>query len=452
MTAFSHHQKKQETVLSPTFRFIIPAFPYFNIYSYIKMPPLGIMSVAKSVDRMEEFKVEVIDENNYNGQLDHVRLQKERPAKYVGFYGGLTSTIPRLLEVAEIYKNNGATVIAGGNHVDVKSEETLSGSTIDIIVNGEGEITIQDLLKTIEENKELSAIDGITYKIDGKIIKTKRRPPIDNLEQIEPPDFTLLHNLPKPLKYIPLNMTRGCNHSCEFCIVKHHLGRSRSFPVKTIVKEYLKYCDMGVREFFFTDDNFAQFPEKTKQLCEEITEYRSRMKKKPELTVQVRVDSAENSELLKIMREAGVKTLCIGYESPLDEELINMKKNLTVDGQKKYTKILKKEGFYIHGMFIFGYPTFLHSKKKVEIPLKERAKKYLHFIKKNNIDTIQILLPVPIPGTKLESKLNDEGRLFPTEIVNWDKYDGNWLCFRPDKGLSPKEFQYWGNWVMKKFY
>ena len=49
----------------PVFRFVIPAYPYFNVYSYIKMPPLGIMSVAKSVDRMDEFNVEVIDENNY---------------------------------------------------------------------------------------------------------------------------------------------------------------------------------------------------------------------------------------------------------------------------------------------------------------------------------------------------------------------------------------------------
>ena len=59
------------------------------------MPPLGPVSVATCVRDYTDFDVEVIDENNYKGELDHSAIQAERPAEFVGFYGGLTSTVPR---------------------------------------------------------------------------------------------------------------------------------------------------------------------------------------------------------------------------------------------------------------------------------------------------------------------------------------------------------------------
>ncbi|TFG61580.1 MAG: hypothetical protein E4H28_08700, partial [Gemmatimonadales bacterium] len=96
---------------------ILPRFPYFNIYSSVVMPPLGAVSVATNVQKTTNIEVEIIDENNYKGPLDHEAIQRERPAQYVGFYGGLTSVVPRLFEVAKLYKSMGAVTIAGGVHI-----------------------------------------------------------------------------------------------------------------------------------------------------------------------------------------------------------------------------------------------------------------------------------------------------------------------------------------------
>jgi len=76
---------------------------------------LGPVCVASAVNEMGKWDVEVIDENNLrrhgpkslSGGADHEFLQKLRPADVVGFYGGLTSTIPRLYEVAKFYKDRG---------------------------------------------------------------------------------------------------------------------------------------------------------------------------------------------------------------------------------------------------------------------------------------------------------------------------------------------------------
>ena len=107
-------------------RIIVPAYPAFNIYSRVaaRTTALGPVCVATSADKMGGWDVEVIDENNLRrygpkapsgsagGGADHEFLQNLRPADVVGLYGGLTSTIPRLYEIARFYKNRGIPVIA----------------------------------------------------------------------------------------------------------------------------------------------------------------------------------------------------------------------------------------------------------------------------------------------------------------------------------------------------
>src|SRR5512138_3124434 len=95
-------------------RIVVPAFPAFNIYSRIarRTTALGPVCVATAVHEIEGWDVEVIDENNLGrygprspqGGADHEFLQVERPADVVGFYGGLTSTVPRLYELARFYR------------------------------------------------------------------------------------------------------------------------------------------------------------------------------------------------------------------------------------------------------------------------------------------------------------------------------------------------------------
>ncbi|MFN3467329.1 MAG: cobalamin-dependent protein, partial [Candidatus Brocadiales bacterium] len=158
------------------FRLVIPKFPYFNVYSRIKMPPRGAVSVATAVSSLNGFRVEIIDENNFSGPLDHKIIQEERPADAVGFYGGLTSTIPRLYEVASVYQGLGVPTLAGGNHINACVEEALS-SGIDVVIMGEGEYTLPEAVRAISSGEELSAVPGISFERRGQIVYTPRRAP-----------------------------------------------------------------------------------------------------------------------------------------------------------------------------------------------------------------------------------------------------------------------------------
>src|SRR5512136_2009108 len=136
-------------------RMVIPAYPAFNVYSRIARTTtaLGPVSVATTVHEMEGWDVEVIDENNYQGSAprngsglpDHKTLQKLRPADVVGFYGGLTSTIPRLYELARLYQKWGITTVAGGQHFTDENIAEALHKGIDVVVIGEGEEAIKEL-------------------------------------------------------------------------------------------------------------------------------------------------------------------------------------------------------------------------------------------------------------------------------------------------------------------
>src|SRR4030042_5984635 len=144
-------------------RIIIPAYPAFNIYSQVanRTTALGPVCVASAVNEMERWDVEVIDENNLrlygpggdSGGADHEFLQGLRPADVVGLYGGLTSTIPRLYEIARFYKDKGVITIAGGQHFIEDNIAEALNSGIDYVVIGEGEETTKELLQAFAGNQ-----------------------------------------------------------------------------------------------------------------------------------------------------------------------------------------------------------------------------------------------------------------------------------------------------------
>ena len=114
---------------------------------------------------------------------------------------------------------------------------------------------------------------------------------------------------------------------------------------------------------------------------------------------------------------------------------------------------IRRFGFYIHGMFIFGYPRGEGEQSPASgMGLAERADRYLAFIRRTRLDTIQVMKPVPLPGTDLARRLQRAGRIYPLSEVGWDKYDGNWVVFQPDPGTSAVALQEEATRIMREFY
>jgi len=437
-------------------RIIIPAYPAFNIYSQIanKTTALGPVCVASSAREMPGWDVEVIDENNLcrygpvsdSVGADHDFLQKQRPADVVGFYGGLTSTIPRLYELARFYKDKGAVTIAGGQHfVEDNITEALN-SCIDYVVIGEGEETIKELLLVIEGKCEASEIKGIAYLRNGLVISTPKRAPITDFNKLPLPDFSLVRYA--KIKIYPVERIRGCGMDCEFCTVK---GHPRYAPPERLMEQISYIMEtQDARHFFVVDDLFGQQRDETIRFCNLLESYQKKIGRRLDFTVQIRLDKAKDPQLLSAMRKAGINMVAIGFETPIEEELKAMNKHIRPEDMLALTSIYHKCGFLIHGMFIFGYP--LKEGVNFTMPVSDRIKRFRSFIRKAKIDTIQILLPTPLPGTGLRHRLLRQNRIYPLSNIGWEYYDGNFPLFEPDKPLTAEEMQFSIRKIMGKFY
>jgi radical SAM superfamily enzyme YgiQ (UPF0313 family) len=437
-------------------RIVIPAYPAFNIYSHIanKTTALGPVCVASAAREVPGWDVEVIDENNLRRYgprdgsrgADHEFLQRLRPADVVGLYGGLTSTIPRLYEIARFYKDKGSVIIAGGQHFVEDTVNEALHSDIDYVVIGEGEETIKELLRALEEGADVGEIKGIAYLNNGKVMHTARRAPITDFSKLPLPDFSLVRYA--RIDLYPVERIRGCGMDCEFCTVK---GTPRSAPVERLLEQISFLLEtQDARSFFVVDDLFGQQRAETIRFCTMLRDYQENIGKKLELAVQIRLDKARDPELLSAMRQAGITMVAIGFESPIEEELKAMNKHLRPQDMLALTKVFHQFGFLVHGMFIFGYP----SEEGVEfrMPARERIARFKKLIRSARIDTIQILLLTPLAGTKLRRRLAGKNRIYPLQLVGWEYYDGNFPLFEPDQPMTAEEMQDSIRKIMGKFY
>ena len=426
-------------------RIIDPVYPALNIYSYNarRTTPLGPVCVGSAVNEMEGWDVEIIDENNLRRYgpkadtkgADHEFLQRLRPADVVGLYGGLTSTIPRLYEIARFYKEKGVVTIAGGQHFMEENVKEALSSGIDYIVMGEGEETIKDLLRTLLGRGRIDSIKGIAYSKDGEVVYTQKREPITDFDKLPLPDFSLVRYA--RIQVYQVERIRGCGMDCEFCAVK---GRPRyASPERLLERISFLLETRDARKFFVVDDLFGQQRDATIRFCNMLRDYQRDIGRRLDLGVQIRLDKAKDTELLSAMRQAGINFIAIGFESPIEEELKAMNKRLKPEDMLKLTKTFRKFGFLIHGMFIFGYP--MTQGVDFRMPAKERVKHFRNFIAKAHLDTFQVMLPIPLPGTELRMRLERDNRIYPRQNLGWKYYDGNFMLFKPDDPMTPEEMQ-----------
>ena len=213
----------------------------------------------------------------------------------------LTPTIGKALETAEYSRGicKDATIVMGGYHPTFNYGDILEYDFVDVVIIGEGEQTLLDLTKTIEDGRPLSDVKGIAFED----VITPQRPLIKDLDSLPLP---ARHLLPMD-SYKLLNMdtkmstmitSRGCPMQCSFCSsAAMHGSKLRLRSVEKILDE-MEYIvnEMGIETIAFMDDTFTLNKRRVLELCEGI--------ENREIKVMwgctARVDSL-NQELLKKM-------------------------------------------------------------------------------------------------------------------------------------------------------
>lgn len=378
--------------------------------------PIGILYLA-TVLKNEGIEVSIFDQSVKGSSTEETIkwVRKESP-DILGFSTVTGAGQNAALIAGEVKKQTpNMTIVFGGYHATFNADRILRKYPfVDIIVRGEGEITILDLAKQLEKRRNLKNVLGITFRQKGShsIISTADRPLIENLDSLLFPDRSLLdadYHLTIAKAHIATNKftsiisSRGCPCRCRFCAcqkIARGIWRHRS--IENLVEEICDLVSQGYRQFMFVDDNFTKDRKRVIDFCRRIIKEKMDI----EWIFEGRVDSSSYYMLREVVK-AGGKIEFFGIESANQRILDYYHKNVTPEQAKRATKNARKAGMdVIVGSFVVGAPN--ETKPEIENTLK--------FAQKLSIDFPQFNVLTAFPGTNIWTELKTQG------ILNEDEY------------------------------
>jgi len=343
-------------------------------------PPLGLMYIAAYLDRLG-IKTDIIDVKVHPfTKIDRrqiikriLREVKVRHPQIVGI-PCITSEFQEVIDLSRAIKQelNDVTVAVGGTHSSLQPEDFFfENSPVDYAISGEGEITAYELAKVIIDGGKIEDVLCLTWfdKKKKRIVKTKPRSLIENLDELPFPSFDKVdmkyYTTPNPyavrgviLSSFYVLTGRGCPYNCKFCVAKHLRKTAgpgkyvRLRSAENIVDEIeILANNYSIDGFCIVDDTFGLDIKRTFEFCDEL------LSRGLELVwgCETRVDRI-SEELLKKMKKAGCLQLDFGVESGSDKVLDNVQKGITVDQIKTAFKICQKVGIRTLANMLINLP------------------------------------------------------------------------------------------------
>lgn len=400
---------------------IEPKAPGMHIFSQSLMPRLGL-PLLLTMARQRSHQCVI-----YCEDIAPINWDDVKRADMI-LISSLTSTAPRAYSLIKKIKeeiNSKATILMGGPHVTFLPEEALSNGA-DYVFRHEADDSFVSFLewwKSGRDAQKLLNIPGLSFMMANKYHHTPN-PPRVNLDTLPTPDLDLIFGFEKP-GAIPLITSRGCPYDCEFCSEIAMFGRAYRFRSEQKVLEDIKYYDRryGKIPTFIADDNLGANKPRLERLCNGIIENRLIRS----YSGQIRLDLAEQPEMLALLNRTGFERAYIGYESTNPETLEAAGKKLSPDNMASYTRVIHKHGIEIHAMWVIGFDT-----DSLET-VKQNIRASIHW----KLETSQFLILVPIPGSALYERFKNTNRIFNND---WSKYDGHHVTFYPIK-MTPRQLQ-----------
>ena len=362
-----------------------------------------------------------------------------------------TPSIFNDVKVAEALKAAlpSAHVTLVGTHPTALAEETMALSpAIDSVCRGEYEYTTRDLALAIGSDKDTASIEGLSFRSKGKIIHNGPRKFIANLDELPFVSSVYKRHLGEKLirkyfyasikwPYVSILTARGCPYNCTFCNSPMKASyRARS--VKNVLEElaFIRKELPFVSEVMFEDETFPAVESRTKELCQAIADNGLNIR----WSCNARVNTS--LETMKLMRSAGCRLMCVGFESSSQNNLNSVKKGTTRQMQLDFMADTKKTGLFVNGCFILGLPD--------DTP--ESMQATIDFAKELNPNTSQFYPLMVYPGTEAFRWAKEKGYLTTEDWSRWIAPDGlhNTTVSRPN--LSSDELLRWCNKARLEFY
>jgi radical SAM superfamily enzyme YgiQ (UPF0313 family) len=351
----------------------------------LRYSPLTLPTLAALIPDDIEHELTIFDEG-----IEDIPLDLE--VDLVGITT-ITGTANRSYELARHFRERGITVVLGGPHVTLVPDDAQPHA--DAIVVGYAEDNWPALLRDFcRGNLQARYVQSPDLSIAGR-----------------PPPRRDLINGGRYARTHVFEATRGCVHSCEFCVVPSAWGRKPyQKPVGEVVDEIRS---TGARRAIFVDLNIIADKAYAAELFEALIPLKIQW---GGLATSL---LARDEELLGLCARSGCIGLLVGFESISQGSLKSVRKGF--NSPKMYADWIRRfheHGIAVNGTFVFG----------LDSDGVETFDETAQFVIDTGIDLPRFAILTPFPGTALHRRLDGEGRILTR---NWELYDGQHVVFQP---------------------
>jgi radical SAM superfamily enzyme YgiQ (UPF0313 family) len=376
----------------------------------------------------QKHQVEICDENvqplDFNTEADVIGITF------------MTALANRAYEIADAFRAKGKTVIAGGYHPTLYPQD--AASHFNALVIGDAEDTWPQLLDDIEKGK-LKKIyhSAMTDYKDNKEAFNSATPhcgsgtSAQDLAETPIPRRDLMSRTAR--HYATTNAVqtgRGCAHGCRYCSITAFYKKTyRHRTVQNVIEELNQIS----RNFIFVDDNIIADREYAKEL------FRAMIPLKKRWVSQCSIEIADDPELLKLAKKAGCQGLFIGIESISESNLNAIGKAFNApDRYRERIRTIRRSGIGVIAGIIVGMD-------KDDITVFQKT---LQFLQGMRIDSLQLNIMTPLPGTPLYDDLEKAKRIIDRD---WSHYDFRHVVIKP-AWMTKQQLQDGADWLIRQYY
>lgn len=378
--------------------------------------PLGLLSTVSVVQ--DNHDVKIIDQRVTEDFEEKLMKELAKEPKVVLIPSMTGTQLKHALHASEIVKNSSKSLVLwGGVHATLMPQQTIGHKLIDMIVIGEGEFVLKDIMSALDGEMDISNVKGIIYKKNG-LIKVN--------EAAEQPDPNLIPEIPYELvdienyvkaggiafdekeRTLPFISSRGCPYTCTFCSTAGiSKGRWRSMSAELTherTSKMAKKFNLDVVKFY--DENFTSNPKRAEKFAELVNNDFG-------WSIQARMDNILITDMKKL-ENGGLRIVEPGIESGSDRILRFINK-----GEDKATMIagnrkLADTGIKAFYNFMMGFPGETHDEIMQTVDLA------LQVIKENpNAHITQFYIFVPYLGAPLFDYAVQQGFKVPDTLEGW---------------------------------
>lgn len=405
-------------------------------------PPAWVAYLAGSLREAGFDDIHFIDAmtNDLSDEALRDRIAELRPDVV-----GTTAITPsiyvaeRILEISKEVAPNALRVL-GGIHATFMYKQVFSEAPhVDVIVRGEGEEIITELMLAVEDGRwpaDRYKIKGLAFRDGEEIVATQAAPTVKNLDGLDP-DWSLLEwdkyiYIPLGTKVAIPNMARGCPFTCSFCSQwKFWRDYRVRDPIKVVDEIERLVNEQGVGFFILADEEPTINRKKFVRFCEELIA--RGLPDKIQWGINTRVtDIYRDRELLPFYRKAGLVHVSLGTEAAAQMKLDQFNKETKVEENKTAIRLLREADIFVEAQFIVGLDN------ETEETLEETYRMAWDW----QPDLANWAMYTPWPFTPLFQELKDK-----VEVFDFSKYNFVTPIMKP-KALTRGELL---NGVMKNY-